>query len=171
MIIEFTVFEGGKVAEMPIFESHRRGRNWVAVLGVKDGKVQRQFVDRSGRNFRLDQVPVGAVIEIGADYYTGSGRQEPRRLYLRYLGGGRFEVVGVRGRNIRERYPEAPVLENGSLYKFLASESPSDLVGKAVQDLIDRFGLEEVLRALRGTVRCPRCGANLEVEVDDGAES
>ncbi|RLC87695.1 MAG: hypothetical protein DRJ03_05315 [Chloroflexi bacterium] len=161
MVIELNVFESGKVAEMPIFESHRRGRNWVAMLGVKDGKVHRQFVDRSGRNFRLDQVPVGVVIEIGADYYTGSGRQEPRRLYLRYLGGGRFEVVGVRGRSIRERYPEAPVLENGSLYKVLASESqsPSDLVGKAVQDLIDRFGLEEVLRALRGTVRCPpvRC--------------
>lgn len=75
-----------------VYETHDRGRNWVAVVSFDPGapsELSREFWDRNGKNAEVPRDLVGgALLEVAADYYTGSGTRKPRRRYYRVLEVG-----------------------------------------------------------------------------------
>jgi hypothetical protein len=78
--------EQGAMTEVPIYESHQRGKNWLAVI-VKDPKapsgLSRRFMERArGKYYYLvENINTGDAVEFGADYYTSSGNKRTRRVY------------------------------------------------------------------------------------------
>lgn len=78
--------EQGAMMSVPVYESHRRGRNWMAVI-QKDpkspGGLARTFMEQArGEYFYLiNGVKVGDPVEFGADYYSGSGKRSSTRWY------------------------------------------------------------------------------------------
>jgi hypothetical protein len=78
--------EQGAMVEVPLYESHKRGKNWAAVV-TKDpkapGGLNRNFLKRAyGKYYYfVDSLKVGDVVEFGADYYTSSGRKDANRKY------------------------------------------------------------------------------------------
>jgi hypothetical protein len=76
----------GALLEVPLFEKHHRGTNWMAVIdidGTAPGGFSRRWVDRGkGECFYLiDQVTLFDPIEFGADYSTFNGRRYRKRWY------------------------------------------------------------------------------------------
>jgi hypothetical protein len=79
--------ELGALKQAPVYERHKRGKNWAAIV-AKDptapGGLARKFLTGAkGEYFYMvsgDVVP-GAVIEFGADYYTTSGSKRAERWY------------------------------------------------------------------------------------------
>lgn len=84
--------EAGAFTDVPVFETHKRGKNWMARIlpdPKSPGGLKREFAERA-RGDRKDKhyyyiVPkhwkVGDYIEFGADYYTSSGHHSPTRWY------------------------------------------------------------------------------------------
>ena len=71
------------------YESHRRGKNWVATVerNLKSpGGLDRDFWDRRGdRAFIPEDLTPGQWIEMAGDYYTGGGGRTPNRKYFRVV--------------------------------------------------------------------------------------
>lgn len=72
--------------EVPIYEEHRRGSNWCAVIdidGTAPGGLSRRWLPRGkGACFHLiESVVLFDPIEFGADYTTGTGRKRFNRWY------------------------------------------------------------------------------------------
>lgn len=69
------------------WESHKRGKNWVAT--VRRNKASRFGMDRefwqrgSGRWYQVPELQPGDVVEMAGDYFKCSGRRAPSREYLR----------------------------------------------------------------------------------------
>jgi len=104
------------VIENLSYESHRRGKNWIATVKADrsaPGGLARDFWPRV-RGGRYGAVPptlsVGDVIEHGGDYYSGSGRKCPDRRYTRVcvIGDGYLIVAGAWGTYPQARDAEAP---------------------------------------------------------------
>lgn len=78
--------EQGAMLNVPVYESHRRGRNWMAIIR-KDpkapGGLARLFMEPAHGNYFyfVDGIKVGAPVEFGADYYTGGGSRSATRWY------------------------------------------------------------------------------------------
>lgn len=80
--------EGGAFTTVPIFSTHKRARVWMARV-TRDprapGGLRREFAERARGEGYYYLVPrgwkVGDFVEFGADYYTGSGKKDPRRWY------------------------------------------------------------------------------------------
>lgn len=78
--------ENGAMLTAPVYESHRRGRNWMAVINAdpsSPGGLSREFVERGkGKYYYIvDEDIVGKPVEIAGDYFSGSGRRSPNRWY------------------------------------------------------------------------------------------
>jgi hypothetical protein len=78
--------EDGALVDVPIYEHHSRGKNWLAVIAADPaapGGLGRAFVARgNGRYYyRVGALKPGQAIEFAGDYYGGSGSKSPRRLY------------------------------------------------------------------------------------------
>ena len=72
----------GRSIENPVFCSHRRGRNWAAVVSGKNAaNAQRNFLKAVGRTVDLSQVAVGDVVEFGGDYISSGGIRRPNRCW------------------------------------------------------------------------------------------
>lgn len=74
----------GALLEVPVFEQHHRGTNWMAIIdvdGTSPGGLSRQFIDRGkGECFYLiEQVKLFDPIEFGADYTTSVGKRRQKR--------------------------------------------------------------------------------------------
>lgn len=73
--------------DVPIWESHYRGRNWAAIIEVEPllpGGVKRSWFNRgSGISKYIvpEQLLVGHVVEFGADYITGVGSRREDRFF------------------------------------------------------------------------------------------
>src|SRR4051812_2548951 len=78
--------ELGAMTTAPVYESHKRGRNWLAKI-VRDpgspGGLGRTFQESAkGRYFYfINRLTAGDVVEFGADYYTGAGSKKTERWY------------------------------------------------------------------------------------------
>ncbi len=78
--------ECGAMIAVPIYENHRRGKNWLAIIEAdpqSPGGLRRTFVQR-GRGqyyYLIDQLKPGIPVEFGADYYSGSGKKSSNRVY------------------------------------------------------------------------------------------
>lgn len=68
--------------ETSIHESHKRGRNWAAVLvGPNAARMDRQFLRRRGCVIDVSDLKVGDAFEIGGDYISSGGNRRPNRAY------------------------------------------------------------------------------------------
>ena len=77
----------GALAECPIYETHNRGKNWLAKISVDPtvpGGFAREFARRAHGDF-FYMIPSWAVpgtpIEFGADYYSARGAKKACRFY------------------------------------------------------------------------------------------
>jgi len=69
--------------------SHRRAKNWVAIVAVDPvmpGGLSRVFFDRArakgpAKYIVPERLEVGNVLEFGADYVQGTGKVEPNRVF------------------------------------------------------------------------------------------
>jgi hypothetical protein len=82
--------ELGALTEVPVWEYHKRGKNWCAVI-TRDpkspGGLGRQFLKFAyGEYFYLlDGLEVGVPVEFGADYYSSGGVKRANRRYGRVV--------------------------------------------------------------------------------------
>lgn len=79
--------DSGGILDVPVWEKHERGKNWLARIQSNPeapGGLAREFA-RFGRGdfyFLVEPWMVrGTPVEFGADYYTGTGRKNPKRSY------------------------------------------------------------------------------------------
>jgi len=80
--------EDGALTQVPpkCWESHSRGKNWLAIISVdpsKPGGLDRDFAAKAhGDSYYLaPDWSIGDAVEFGADYYSGGGRKSPTRWY------------------------------------------------------------------------------------------
>lgn len=78
--------ECGALLDCPVWESHKRGKNWCSVIEIdptSPGGLKRAFLQRAhGEYFyMLGDVKVGDAIEFAADYVTGAGKRQFKRVY------------------------------------------------------------------------------------------
>lgn len=78
--------EDGAMANVPCWESHKRGKNWFATVlpnPRSPGGLDRTFAAKARGDlyYIVPALDVGMAIEFGADYYTGSGRKNSERWY------------------------------------------------------------------------------------------
>jgi hypothetical protein len=79
--------EQNALLDAPIWESHKRGKNWCAII-AKDptapNGLAREFLERArGQYYYIlhEQVVQNTPLEFGADYYSGSGNPHRQRWY------------------------------------------------------------------------------------------
>lgn len=89
--------ENGFIVSGPAYETHRRGKNWMATIEpdpTAPGGLKRNFIDRgNGKYLYRNSLEVGDVYEVGADYYSGGGSKRANREY--------GVVIEDRGRTIK----------------------------------------------------------------------
>ena len=82
--------EDGALTQCPVWESHKRGKNWMASISINPaspGGLDRSFFAKAkGDSYYLigvdgSSLSPGDAIEFGADYYSGSGRPSRDRWY------------------------------------------------------------------------------------------
>jgi hypothetical protein len=79
--------ELGALTDVPVYCSHKRGRNWAATVKPdprSPGGLAREFWQRArGSYFYMvpKNLQAGDVVEFGGDYYTTSGHKHPDRAY------------------------------------------------------------------------------------------
>lgn len=76
----------GALTQVPVYESHKRGKNWMAVIAPdprSPGGLARTFLPhaRGEYYYLIEALKPGDVVEFGADYYTSSGRKSAARWY------------------------------------------------------------------------------------------
>jgi hypothetical protein len=138
-MLTYAVLDGA--AEVPVRESHKRGKNWTAVVKpcrtAPDG-LERRFVKtyREHRYFTVAGLSVGDVLEFGADYYSGAGRKQPHRRYAAVL---RNDASGLMLDDLHETEPRARRAADAAL----AAASTA----KATEDAAVAVLLSDVARA------------------------
>jgi len=79
--------ELGALLDAPIYESHRRGKNWLAKIRrspTAPGGLAREFAEKAHDEYYYiwpEQWGIGTPVEFGADYYSGGGNKHPHRWY------------------------------------------------------------------------------------------
>jgi hypothetical protein len=76
----------GAMCSVPIYESHKRGTNWLAVIHIDPGQpngLGRNFCRKAKGEFYYftDNLKVNDVVEFGADYTSSGGNKSHRRQY------------------------------------------------------------------------------------------
>jgi len=76
---EFKFVEAGLIENVH-YETHKRGKNWVAVIEGKNSvNFQRDFI---GRQFAgTEKLAVGTAFEMAGDYVSGGGIKRTNRGY------------------------------------------------------------------------------------------
>lgn len=79
--------EDGALTEVPAYSDHQRGKNWLARIEAdprSPSGLARDFLEKAyGPNYfyMVGGLSRGDALEFGADYYSGSGRKSPYRIY------------------------------------------------------------------------------------------
>jgi hypothetical protein len=78
--------EEGYLTEAPVFETHKRGKNWMALISndpKSPGGIGRKFFERGNGKYIYDTsaVELYMPLEFGADYYSGGGNKQACRRY------------------------------------------------------------------------------------------
>ena len=91
--------ELGALTECPVFETHKRGKNWAATLHpdpLSPGGLQRIFWRKAfGKFFYMvpENLFKDDFVEFGADYYTGSGKKCIQRFYGKVISKTEKELI------------------------------------------------------------------------------
>ena len=126
--MEIKIVDG--VIEQANYESHKRGKNWVATVErnlQSIGGLDRDFWERRGRYATVpDDLVPGQWIEMGGDYYSGGGNPTRDRKY--------FRVVAISGEALEvEEVGKSDVGKNSEVPNPLARYSDEDIRGEAVR--------------------------------------
>jgi hypothetical protein len=80
--------EHGALVGAPVWEKHKRGKNWWARISIDPqapGGLARDFAEKArgeGYSYIVPQwAKPGTPVEFGADYYSGRGRKYTSRWY------------------------------------------------------------------------------------------
>lgn len=76
--------EKGALLEVPVYKSHKRGKNWLAIIELdpaSPGGLKRRFLPRARGEYYYFIEPGTYPVEFGADYYSSSYRKYPNRVY------------------------------------------------------------------------------------------
>ena len=83
-LVELTVVNGA-LLEAPVWNSHYRGSNWLAVIGIDPtapaGLSRKWLPKANGGGYIVTELSVFDAVEFGADYKTSLGRKHPSRWY------------------------------------------------------------------------------------------
>lgn len=97
-----SVVMSGAIVSSPVYETHLRGRNWLAVIWAEPllpGGTGRKFMPRARGEFlyMVHTLSVHDPVEFGADYVTSLGRKHQRRWHgvVRALTDSRIEIEQV----------------------------------------------------------------------------
>jgi hypothetical protein len=76
----------GALLEAPLYEEHRRGTNWMAIIdidGTSPGGLSRRFLNHARGEcfYMLEQLSLFDPVEFGADYTTSFGNKKRGRWY------------------------------------------------------------------------------------------
>lgn len=92
---ETLIIENG-VIENINYESHKRGKNWVAIVAKnrsKPGGLERNFLDRvRGPYVRPNGITAGTFLEFAGDYYSCGGHRSEKRKYYKVLDVSETEI-------------------------------------------------------------------------------
>jgi len=73
----------GRSISNPAYESHKRGRNWAAIVSGKNAaNFARSYLKTRRETVDLEPVKAGDVLEFGGDYMTCAGRRVPDRRWF-----------------------------------------------------------------------------------------
>lgn len=80
------ILANGALLEAPIFETHTRGSNWLALIDIDagcPGGLERRFVNRGKGEclYVVEQIGLFDAVEFAADYTTGYGTKRRDRWY------------------------------------------------------------------------------------------
>lgn len=79
--IETFEFVEDGIIENPVYDSHKRAKNWAAVLeGRNSVNLELIFLKTRGKKVDATSLQVGQAIEFGGDYISGGGRRHPDRV-------------------------------------------------------------------------------------------
>jgi hypothetical protein len=104
-IIALPVVDGCVDQEQLNFETHSRGKNWIATVNrdkKQPGGLARRFWGRASAGYKAvpADTEVGDIMEVAADYYTSTGRRRESREY--------HEVVSVDDKTLKLRPTKKP---------------------------------------------------------------
>lgn len=76
----------GALTNAPIYETHKRGKNWMAIIRIdptSPGGLSRKFITRANGEYKYltNELKENDAIEFGADYYSGRGSKSINRWY------------------------------------------------------------------------------------------
>ena len=84
------------LTSVPVFETHKRGKNWCAIIQrdpTAPAGLARKFCEiGKGEFYYKVEFKVGDTLEFGADYYTGGGSKAPKRFYCVVVAVSEEEV-------------------------------------------------------------------------------
>lgn len=87
------------LTDVPVFEDHKRGKNWAATITFDDQMApERGFWEKckpSSPYYYLlpKEAKIGDLVEFGADYLSGSGHRAQNRKFYKILGISEKELV------------------------------------------------------------------------------
>ena len=78
--------ENGALIEVPAYEYHSRGKNWLAVIKLdpsQPGGINRIFLEKAKGDYlyMVSNLSQYDPVEFGADYYSSGGKKHPARIY------------------------------------------------------------------------------------------
>jgi len=141
--------ENGAMRSAPVYETHRRGKNWAAVIELdpkSPGGLKRKFLSRAKGDdyyYMTDGLSVGAPVEFGADYYTAGGSKRECRWYGVVVEMTETEVVLERAENARQAIEMVKTLGDA------AKKPDSGDVPSGSSSPLAQFGTAELLEELR----------------------
>lgn len=88
--------EMGALLDVPIYEPHKRGKNWLAVIELdpaSPGGLKRRFFPRARGEYYYFIEPGTYAVEFGADYYSSSYKKHPNRVYGVLVWDGKSDTA------------------------------------------------------------------------------
>jgi len=88
--------EKGALLEVPIYEPHKRGKNWLAEIDLdpaSPGGLKRRFFPRARGEYYYFIEPGVFAVEFGADYYSSSYKKHPNRVYGVLVWDGKSDAA------------------------------------------------------------------------------
>jgi len=144
-VLTWTLKAGAFDQSQAAYESHQRGKNWVATVvfaPMQPGGLDRDFWKRGSGSYVQppSELAPGNFIEVASDYYSGSGRKNASRHYFRVLAVAADRIIvresgspPEKPRDITIEIADAELVDPVETTKQVAVHNP--LAGYSVEEL------------------------------------